>query len=874
MTFLPFEHVASRIAIDRSDSDVALFYSLLFYGEVLTKTVVAGMVSSLVEERDRNQYRLLHRLVRADGIGEWATVLDDVLVGQASVHIRQVAREEQHQLTQGIAPGHWQHDAVALLLDCADTMGVECDSLPRKTAARLWFQLFATLRNKTRGHAAPQGQQCADACGPLERSVGLFVERFTLFQRPWAYLHQNFSRKYRVTPIAGDQSSFEHLKRETRHHHRPGVYVAFDGAISPVELMESDVDASDFLFANGQFKDNQYEVLSYTTNSRRRVSAERFLTTTEPLPQSHTQGTGRLDVVGNAFANLPPLSRGYVERARLEADLVEQLKLDRHPIVTLAGSGGTGKTSMALKVLGDMTSLPESPFLAILWFSARDIDLLPEGAKPVRPHTLSLRDFSKEFVRLIEPAERNVGGFRPKDYFAAALERSPIGPTLFVFDNFETVDSPPELFRWIDTYVRLPNKVLITTRIRDFAGDYPIEVAGMSEHEAGVLIDGVSSELHIAELVTDQYRGEVYRESDGHPYVIKILLGESARMGTAARPSRIVAGKDQILGALFERSFALLSVAAQRVFLTLCSWRSVVPRIALEAILLRPENERFDVATAVDELRRMSLVEELVSSEDSQVFLSVPLAALLFGKKKLTASPLRAAVEADGHLLQALGAARKEDIRHGVLPRVRRLLRTVSDEVSRGVTTFQSRIPILEFIASRMPAIWLELAQLHGEQGTREGLEDARECLRRYLENPEPGKSLVSVWSDLADLCSQLDDPVGEVHAIVELCQVPGIPIEQVSGAANQINNVYQELKQRGLTLLDTLERRILVRKVADVMGQRLLELDATDCSRLAWLRMHLQDTPLALKAAQKGHAIDPQNEHCIRLLERLADHG
>ena len=205
---------------------------------------------------------------------------------------------------------------------------------PRKSPESYWetridhvygFNTLPPCETRPAGHAAPQGQQCADACGALERSVGLFVESFTLFQRPWAYLHQNFSRKYRVTPIAGDQSSFEHLKRETNHHHRPGVYVAFDGAISPVELMESDVDASDFLFANGQFKDNQYEVLSYTTNSRRRVSAERFLTTTEPLPQSHTQGTGRLDVVGNAFVNLPPLSRGYVERARLEADLVEQL---------------------------------------------------------------------------------------------------------------------------------------------------------------------------------------------------------------------------------------------------------------------------------------------------------------------------------------------------------------------------------------------------------------------------------------------------------------------------------------------------------------------------------------------------------------------
>ena len=53
-------------------------------------------------------------------------------------------------------------------------------------------------------------------------------------------------------------------------------------------------------------------------------------------------------------------------------------------------------------------------------------------------------------------------------------------------------------------------------------------------------------------------------------------------------------------------------------------------------------------------------------------------------------------------------------------------------------------------------------------------------------------------------------------------------------------------------------------------MGRRLPELDATDYSRLAWLRMHLRDTLLALEAARAGHTLDPDNEHCLRLLERL----
>ena len=119
----------------------------------------------------------------------------------------------------------------------------------------------------------------------------------------------------------------------------------------------------------------------------------------------------------------------------------------------------------------------------------------------------------------------------------------------------------------------------------------------------------------------------------------------------------------------------------------------------------------------------------------------------------------------------------------------------------------------LEFIASKVPAAWLELARLYSEQETDEGLDDARRCLRRYLEDPDSQELLIVAWGDLADLCRRLDDPVGEVHALVELCQVPDIAIDEISSVANRINNVYQDLKHCGVSLLDTQERQVLVRK-------------------------------------------------------------
>lgn len=47
--------------------------------------------------------------------------------------------------------------------------------------------------------------------------------------------------------------------------------------------------------------------------------------------------------------------------------------------------------------------------------------------------------------------------------------------------------------------IRLPNKVVITTRFRDFKGDYPVEIVGMTEKESFSLINRHAKILGIYE---------------------------------------------------------------------------------------------------------------------------------------------------------------------------------------------------------------------------------------------------------------------------------------------------------------------------------------------------------------------------------------
>ncbi len=134
----------------------------------------------------------------------------------------------------------------------------------------------------------------------------------------------------------------------------------------------------------------------------------------------------------------------------------------------------------------------------------------------------------------------------------------------------------------------------------------------------------MSARLGMGGLLTAEYRQELFRESEGHPYVVKILLGEVAKAGKLKKIERIVADADELLTALFERTYTTLSPAAQRVFLTLCNWRVTIPKLALEAVLLRPSNEKMGVGDAVDELEQSSFVELLESQADHQIFVSTP----------------------------------------------------------------------------------------------------------------------------------------------------------------------------------------------------------------------------------------------------------
>lgn len=858
-----------RVEQSQQDSDIAYFHDLMLLGELTVKLLTSAALASVENDRDRQRYKIEYHLVRADGIGDWSRALEEVVTGPANAYIISEARPLIRELTDSFSTGDssWQRVAVDALSDAAASVDQELERAPRKANLQWWVRSFATLRNRTRGHGAITGVKCSAASPALQRSILSVLTGCSVFYSPWLHLHRNISGKYRISTIGGDSSSFSYLKSEKSHTHEDGAYIGFDSSLRRLPLIYSDVDLQDFFVANGGYRIGQkdgptFEMLSYISDTRRREGAQGYLTPPEALPASETEGLPNLELEGKSFANIPPALSDYVRRRDLEEEVLTLLKDDRHPVVTLVGRGGIGKTSLALEVLHRLAQ--DGEYFAIIWFSSRDIDLTLSGPKPVRPAVLSKEDIAKYFAELMNPPARRDKGFRATDYLASLLgDRDEEKRLLLVFDNFETAANPVELYHFVDSCVRCPNKILITTRMRDFKADFPVEIRGLKRDEFEDLVTGTSLKLGIEGLITPAYMDSLFEQSDGHPYFVKILLGDTQRQGKAIPSGRLYMNKEDSLRALFERSYGRLTPAAQRVFLTLSNWRSLVPRLALEAALMRPQNEPMDVGDALSQLERYSMIEVLTDEVGAE-FLRTPLTATMFGQSKLKVSPFRPLVQADTELIQQFGPMQVGDVVKGMAPRVERMLRFIAAR-RQEEKDFSVQVKALEYVAEQYSDAWLRIADFYSEGGNREDLLQARACIERYLEKESAGSG---AYRKLIETNRRLGDLAQELNARIMLAEVQGTEYSDIADAASCLLHA---LRSQVLHL-DPDTRNVMIANLRELMESRRGEATPTELGRLAWLYFYEQDAGKAGEVVREGLQREPTNPHLVKLYDKLSE--
>lgn len=861
MEFKPIYDMRSRIEASKEESDTSYFYDLVAYAEMVVKITALFLVSNIEENTDRTRYRYEYQLVRADGIGDFSKIIIEIITGSAADYlVHEVSSTEKIELQSRWKEDSWQYKALSTLDECCNILDIEGrNHITKKSSLLIWFTNIATLRNKTKGHGSVTLSQCSKVCSLLDDSITTVFKNLSLFQRPWAYLYQNLSGKYRVSLINGDSSKFNHLKTKNNYTYSNGIYCYTD-TIRPINLFFSDENLSKFQLVNGNFSESdKFEVLDYVTNSRNKMDGSQYLVPPTRLPDSITSSLESISIKGNAFTNIPSGLSDYINRSELETELKRVLIYDdRYPIITLKGRGGIGKTSLAIEVINQIITEQSSRFDIIVWFSARDVDLLPEGPKQVQADVITPKDIATEYFKQVEATKPNSKNI--VEEFSNEMTHSSLGNILFIFDNFETLSNPVETFEWIDSYIRLPNKVLITSRMnRNFKADYPIEVSGMNEDQCLNLIQLTSKKLGIEDKLTDSYKSSLLEESDGHPYIIKVILGEAAIKSDFTSPQRVVASKDAVLDALFKRTYSTLSKSAKRVFLTLCSWRSVIPQIALESVLLRPENEKMDVDKALDDLNKSSFIEIEERTDDS--FIRVPMAASFFGRKELDVSPDKMDIMRDKRLLVEFGAGTAR----GTLTlrsHIQRKIKAINNRI-QNIGELYSEIPSLECLTQKYPYVWIDIADLYHRFSISE---KEKEAIRELLKSNNDDSINLNCWKRLSSIALSEGNWKEESAALMEICEITNVPYEEISYIASRINKYYSENNDS-----DIVTKNAISNKCKDVLQGRIREANAVDCSRLAWLCLNLTDEANALKYAHTGLKMDPNNLHCKNIVNRLS---
>jgi len=131
-----------RLESSKNDSDTAYFMDLMLAGEQLTKLVTLGILACITDDSKRHRYSQEHRLLRADGIGEWSSVIDEILAGPSSQYFNPLANHFQQELNERLPAGSWQHKSIKLLIDCIKVIDSSFENIPVKVSGKTCFHIL------------------------------------------------------------------------------------------------------------------------------------------------------------------------------------------------------------------------------------------------------------------------------------------------------------------------------------------------------------------------------------------------------------------------------------------------------------------------------------------------------------------------------------------------------------------------------------------------------------------------------------------------------------------------------------------------------------------------------------------------------------
>lgn len=829
----PEEHIAER------------FNCLSYLFETALKSLVT-LIHSMIQPVDHSTWlNTGYRLLQANGIGTWEEALSQLEESARIYHARGALRTVLDWLSDK-SPKDKQTDLKEVqgnIIELISTNGVLASLQPNTKGL---IKALVNLRNKTpRGHGAQTPDFQRRANHELWRALVLILAESPITQTELLYVYSGPGGPY-ARPLKGPipTAAIAWIGDGTGLYIRTASGEVY--AVSPLMRYESDSDRCYFVNGDWDRRNETTEMIDYLDGSRLREHIGDLTAGVHKLIRSETAGTRALTGNENALFNLPPLADGYVSRAQLELRLSSLLSDRQHRIITLHGMGGAGKTSLSLRVARSLVERRESPFDVLLWFSGRDIDLSLSGPQERAPDVLDLEGMAREYCRLLEIKVRN----------AQALERfaedisSEKNRTLLVVDNFETFRDPELVQRYLDETVTLPNKVLITSRLRSFRGDYPVEVRGMELVEARQLLLGEARRLGCEPQMTSQAITSIHEYTMGVPYAMKLIASQIGRRLPLHQIIDRTVARDDILDVLFLRAFKALSDDSRRLFLMAGNLPPRISSIPIRTVLARRE---VDFAQALDECERWSLVE--VVADQGWDSLHIPEVGRKFAARRLPAADQRLEIESDLGMIKETYVRRRSD--RVPAEWARDLADLIQQEQDESKSAYL--IELVNSLAHEFPESWRILAALRTVLG-----DDPESIREAYEMASEHAQSDSRFWQDWADF----EESQGAYRREVELrlqaadCDPGNIGLN--SNAAFRVGWFIANSRPP----YD--DKVLLVTPLIRNLEREFSHLDPSPLARLGWLYLVIADRSNAKRCAMRGLLIDSTHEHCQNLMTAL----
>jgi LuxR family transcriptional regulator, glucitol operon activator len=240
------------------------------------------------------------------------------------------------------------------------------------------------------------------------------------------------------------------------------------------------------------------------------------------------------DEKGEIFNNLPIPDyddTGFIPRPKIEKELKQKV-LGRHPVVTVLGDGGNGKTAVVLQTLYGLLESNDHNFDAIVWVSAKSSRLGRAEIERIEDAILNSLEVFEEVVAVFE---KNEG--EPIERVRQLLADNKV---LLVIDNLETILD--QSVRDFAADVPGESKLLFTSRV-PLGADLTVQVENFEEREALVYLRALISAYNITALrrLTDEKLKHYASRLSFKPLLLKwFALGVTAGLD----PARIISNPE------------------------------------------------------------------------------------------------------------------------------------------------------------------------------------------------------------------------------------------------------------------------------------------------------------------------------------------